>query len=1140
MQKQSLTLLQSRRFLPLFIVQFLEAFNDLLFKTALVTLIAFVFANNAQSSELLVALGGAVYILPYIFLSAIAGQLADKYDKTVIIRIIKVIEIAAFICGAVGFYLNNLTILMGTLFLLGTHSTFFGPIKYAILPEHLKKQELISGNALIEASTFLSILLGTIIGGLLINIHFGAALVSILGIVGAIVGLAVSFYIPAAKSTQPNLKISLNFIKETFAILKTAKENKNVFLCVLGISWFWLFGVAFMTQFPTYTRYALFANNDVFTLFLALFSLGIGVGSMLSDQIQRGRIDARFVPLGILGMTIFTIDLYFASAPVRHTDLIGIATFLSSWHSWRILVDTFLISICAGIYVVPLFTIVQHLSRRTHRSRIIAANNVINSIFMVVATLILIIFTKLNFSVTGLFLVIGIINLGVAIYICKLLPDELIKSILSTVLKTLYRVKVEGIENYMAASPKSIIVANHVSFLDGVLLSVFLPGRVLFAITTQIAQKWWVKPILKLADAFPIDPTNPMATKALIRNIRQNRRCFIFPEGRLTVTGGLMKIYEGPGLIADKTGADIIPIRIDGAQYSYWSRLKNKVRTRVFPQITIRVLPARKFVVDESFKGRERRMMISDKLYDLMTDLMFESSPYKTSLLTAVFNAKNIHGEKHVIIEDSQRKPLNYQQLISRIFILGQYINKHTATDEKVIGILLPNSIACVVNFFAIQCYGRIPSLLNFSSGTKNLLSACETAEIKTIYTSHKFIENANLSDCITKLAEAGIHMVYTEDLKNKINVFNKLSGLIKAQFAETVYNRLNPTVSCEDPAVILFTSGSEGSPKGVVLSHKNILANNYQMAARVAFNRQDIAFNVLPMFHAFGLTAATILPIISGIKVFLYPSPLHYRIVPEMIYDADVTIFFGTDTFLANYAKNAHPYDFYSVRYIFSGAEKLKPETARIWIEKFGVRVFEGYGATEMSPVVSTNTPMHNKIGTVGRFLPNLQYKLEPVHGINEGGRLFLAGPTLMKGYLFADNPGVIVSPADGWYDTGDIVSVDAENYITIQGRAKRFAKLGGEMVSLAAIEQTVSTLYPDQLHAAVAVPDEKKGEVIVLVTDHKNATREEIIKYFQKQDLAEIYLPKKIIFVEEMFVLGSGKIDIVAVQKYVEEIVG
>lgn len=335
MQKQSLSLLQSRRFLPLFITQFFEAFNDTLFKTALLTLIAYTFVDNAKSSQLLVSMGGAIFILPFFFFSATAGQLADKFDKILIIRIIKIIEITAMLLGAVGFYYQSLPILMSVLFLLGSHSAFFGPIKYSILPDHLKYQELNTGNALVEASTFLSILLGSLLGSALIGVPLGTLVVSLLGLICALVGLVASFYIPRALINQPNLKISINFIKETFNIMKSAKENNTIFIAILGISWFWLIGIVILTQFPTYTRYELFADNTIYSIFLGIFSVGIGIGSMISARIQQNVVDTRLVPIGILGMAIFTIDLYFASVTIHHTHLIGVATFLANWHSWR-------------------------------------------------------------------------------------------------------------------------------------------------------------------------------------------------------------------------------------------------------------------------------------------------------------------------------------------------------------------------------------------------------------------------------------------------------------------------------------------------------------------------------------------------------------------------------------------------------------------------------------------------------------------------------------------------------------------------------------------------------------------------------------------------------------------------------------
>ena len=376
----------------------------------------------------------------------------------------------------------------------------------------------------------------------------------------------------------------------------------------------------------------------------------------------------------------------------------------------------------------------------------------------------------------------------------------------------------------------------------------------------------------------------------------------------------------------------------------------------------------------------------------------------------------------------------------------------------------------------------------------------------------------------------AHAEIVYLEDLKDKISFSDKAWGAISGPLARSIHKRLR--IGPDDPAVVLFTSGSEGTPKGVVLSHANLLANRYQLAARIDFNPTDIVFNALPIFHSFGLTGGTLLPMLSGVKTFLYPSPLHYRMVPALVYDTNATILFGTDTFLGGYARVAHPYDFYSVRYVFAGAERVKEETRQTWADKFGLRILEGYGTTETSPILSTNTPLHYKPGTVGRFMPGIEYDLEPVPGISEGGRLVVSGPNIMLGYLRAENPGVLEPPVDGRYDTGDIVSVDAEGFVTILGRVKRFAKIAGEMVSLTAVEGYANAVWAGHMHAVVSVPDARKGEQLVLVTDKPDADRDDLLSYAKDQGIAELMVPKAIHVVGEIPVLGTGKVDYVGIK--------
>ena len=471
--------------------------------------------------------------------------------------------------------------------------------------------------------------------------------------------------------------------------------------------------------------------------------------------------------------------------------------------------------------------------------------------------------------------------------------------------------------------------------------------------------------------------------------------------------------------------------------------------------------------------------------------------------------------------------------MVTGCHVLGRKIAGFTQPGEKV-GLLLANAVATAVTFFALQAVGRVPAMLNFTAGLANMRAACTAAEVKTVLTSRAFIERGNLEDVAEGLAEQ-VELVYLEDLRDRIGLMDKLLGALAARLSGVVEGMRGG--SPDDPAVGLFTSGSEGTPKGVVLSHKNLLANRYQLTARVDFNSSDVVFNTLPVFHSFGLNGGMLVPLMSGVKIFMYPSPLHYRIVPELVYDTNATIMFGTDTFLSGYSRVAHPYDFYSVRYVFAGAEKVKDATRKAWMDNFGVRILEGYGATETAPVLATNTPMHFRVGTVGRLLPGIDHRLEDVPGIDEGSKLVVRGPNVMLGYLRAENPGVLEPTEDGWYDTGDIVDVDPEGYVTILGRAKRFAKIGGEMVSLGAVEAQVNELWPGFMHAVVAIDDERKGEQLVLLTDCAEAEREALSADARERGIPGLMLPRTIVIRDAIPVLGTGKVDYVGVKAVVEE---
>lgn len=700
----------------------------------------------------------------------------------------------------------------------------------------------------------------------------------------------------------------------------------------------------------------------------------------------------------------------------------------------------------------------------------------------------------------------------------------MLKHFLRWLLTFIFKVELKGLENYYKAGNRVLIISNHTSFLDPLLLGVFIPGDITFAINTQISERWWLKPFLKLSRVFPMDPTHPISLKELINHLKTDTKTVIFPEGRITVTGSLMKIYDGTGMVADKSEATILPIRIDGAEYTHFSRLRNVVRLRLFPKITIQILPPTLINAPEQLKGRTRRKFSGHVLSDIMTDMMFATSHYRQTLFSALLEARKIHGGSHTVAEDLERKPLSYDTLITRTLCIGDVLKKITETGEHV-GILLPNSTQTLYAILGLQLYGRVPAMLNYTTGSAGMLSGCNTALVKTVLSSRRFIEQGKLQNEAEQLAQQ-VKLVYLEDLAKNIDSVAKLKSLIKCKTANYWYkhNQYSP----DSPAVVLFTSGSEGVPKGVVLSHANILANHKQIESRINFNAQDIVLNVLPMFHSFGFTVGSLLPIMNGMTTFFYPSPLHYSVIPEIAYEINATIMFGTNTFLAAYGKKAHAYDFYSMRYVVAGAEKLLDSTRQLWADKFGIRILEGYGATETAPVTSVNTPMDYKAGTVGRFMPDMDYRLEPVPGIEDAGQLHVKGPNIMLGYLFAKNPGQLVPPksvyGEGWYNTGDIVHVDEDGFISIRGRSKRFAKVAGEMVSLTAIEQLAEKAWPDAHHAAVSLPDPKKGEQVILLTTQKNATLDGLEK--ASKGVARIALPRKLFVVDSIPVTASGKV--------------
>ncbi|MDR3457487.1 MAG: AMP-binding protein [Verrucomicrobiae bacterium] len=698
------------------------------------------------------------------------------------------------------------------------------------------------------------------------------------------------------------------------------------------------------------------------------------------------------------------------------------------------------------------------------------------------------------------------------------------KIVFRLLLRGLFRFRAYDLAALKTPGPV-LLIPDHVSWLDWLLLWVCLADDWKFVTSSSTAQTSWLhRKIMINRYTFPIDAGSPYAVKRMAEFLKGGGRLVLFAEGRLSRTGNLMKLFDGTGFLIFKTKARVITAYLRGAERLPFSLNPND--KKYFPKLTVHFSAALTAPeLGEVSTGRAR-VLLANWLRDQMVKQQFavEMTFGAQNVLTAVAETARKHPGR-VILEDATLQPLTYRKLMVGVEVLADALRGKVTGGGRV-GLLLPNVNATPVAILALWSLGKVPALLNYSSGIPTMLACTELAALKHIVTSRAFLERARLD--VAAFVKAGVNLVYLEDVRAGITGSQKFLTWLRQVFH--LPSESGPAPAAEATAVIVFTSGSEGMPKGVELTHGNILANIRQMLAVADFTDQDRLFNCLPLFHSFGLTVGTFLPLMRGLYVFLYPSPLHYRMVPSVLYDRNCTVFLSTNTFLNGYARKAHPYDFRSLRYLFAAAEKLQEATALAWSQKYGVRILEGYGATECAPCVSVNTPLEPRYGSVGRLLLGMEYRLEPVEGVTEGGRLFVRGPNVMKGYLNAEANAKFLA-LGGWYDTGDIVSVDAEGYLHIRGRMKRFAKVSGEMVSLTAVEDALAGAFPQYgLRCQVAIitrPDEGKGEALIAVSNEPKLTLDEIRDAIKAKGLTNLSVPRELKAVKEIPKLGTGKVN-------------
>ena len=699
------------------------------------------------------------------------------------------------------------------------------------------------------------------------------------------------------------------------------------------------------------------------------------------------------------------------------------------------------------------------------------------------------------------------------------------KALLRLLVRLCFRFRAYGTGALTTPGPV-LLVPNHVSWLDGLFLYVVLDDDWKFVTSSTTAETNWVfKKMMINRRTFPVDTTSPYAVRDMAEHLQKGGRLVLFAEGRITLSGSLMKVYDGTGFLIRKTGTKIITCYLRGANRVRFVR-HNGWR-RWFPRVTAHFSPVLSAPVFANVSHTVARQKVTMWLRDRMTlqqfEVEMEHGP-RNMLAAVAETAASIPGR--VALEDVTFTELTYRRLMVGTDLLAAEWRRRLAPGPgERVGVLLPNVNSQPVTLLSLWAARKVPAMLNFSTGVPVMLVCAQLAGLKHIITSRQFLAKARLN--LAPFQDAGIKLIYLEDVSPQISRLAKFSALARHTFSVGAGLRGTP-LRPEETAVVLFTSGSEGVPKGVELTHRNLLANVRQAIAVIDLTDDDRFFNALPLFHSFGLMGGTLFPLVRGCYTFLYPSPLHYRVVPTLVYDRVCTVLMGTNTFLNGYARKAHAYDFNSLRYLIAGAEKVQTATLDTWARKFGVRILEGYGATECSPMISLNTRMEPCVGSAGRFVPGLDHRLEPVEGVAEGGRLFVRGPNVMKGYL---NPEADrkFQALDGWYDTGDIVHVDAEGYLHILGRLKRFAKVSGEMVSLTAVEDALAGAFPQfGLHCQVAViaqPDEDKGEKLIAVTNEPKLQLAEMRAVIRARGLSNLCAPREVMIVSSIPKLGTGK---------------
>jgi len=1099
--------------------QFLGAFNDSVYQTI-------VALHVGGANPAYVPLVPAVFTLPSLLFSGYSGHLADAVSKRKVLIAVKVFEIGIMLFGLWTLFAGWTEGMLGVVFLMGLHAAVFSPAKYGIVPEILGDRDLSRGNALLEMSTFVSIVLGIAGGGALFALWRTAPWrMGLVTLAVSIVGLATSFGITRVPASGAQQRFRWNPFAEIGASTRHLWNDRPLWLAVLGISYFWFAGVLLKTNLQYFGLEVLQTGDNGVAILWAFLAIGIGAGNMLAGRLSGDKVELGLVPLGALLMAAFSL----ATVAARHSFVLATACVV-------------MIALASGLFVVPLYAYVQQRSGSKEKGRVVAANNFYQTIGMLVASgLMSLLYTRLHFGADRILLGFGLSLILVTAYILTVVPEYFIRFTLWLLTHSIFRIRIRGSENVPFRGP-ALLVANHMSHVDGFLIGACVQRFIRFMVWRPYYELKALNWFFRLTRSIPVGVGGP---RDMVESIRAARRelaaghvVCIFAEGAISRTGNMLPFKRGMEKIVHDTGVPIIPVHLD----RLWGSIFSFERGRFFWKWPKRI----PYPVTVSFGAPMPSDTPAHQVRQAIQELSADATAHRVTprdTLPARLIRTARRNWSRFAMADSTGRCLTYGQMLTGANLFGKAFARHTRENEMV-GLLMPPTVAGALANVGLSLHGRIPVNLNFTAGREAMDGAIAQCEIGTVVTSRLFLKRLNLEPI------DGLAYIYVEDLLKSATVFDKARAWLAARFFAR-----RTAARPADPATVIFSSGSTGVPKGVVLSHYNLIANIEAMAQLFWIDGRDRIVGVLPFFHSFGFTVTVWFPLISACGVAYHPNPTDAGAIGELVEKHKGTLLLSTPTFCATYTRKCTKEQFASLRYVLVGAEKLRESVASAFREKFGVELLEGYGCTEMAPVVAVNAPtfqagrdtqVGNKPGTVGHPMPGIAARIvdpatfEPLPP-NTEGLLLVKGANRMLGYLKHPQRTAEVLHED-WYITGDIALVDDEGFVKITDRLSRFSKVAGEMVPHLKVEEAILDVLGEGQCAVAGIPDEQRGERLVALYVHPSLAPAELWQRLNASQLPRLWVPKResIFQVEALPQLGTGKLDLRGVKQRAQALVG